>query len=220
MDSKHILIIFVGPIAGGKTTRARALCRKYGDECYFKVISPFGGLAYLMLRFVIALLTLIHPEYRRLTSAKKAVAFLEVFFTGFFRKILPLVILLDTISLGIKALALYVVSMRRRIVVVEDFIPQIIADHIAYMHLYYPRSGLERIDMKLLYAIAMSFAKRFAQRRICAYVRPKDAKTHLRRALARREPISNVFGFYNEFLRGKLVREVCTGIGCNVVEVY
>jgi len=220
MDSKRALIIFVGPTASGKTTRARALCRKYGSKCYFSVIPPFGGLAYLMLRFMIALLTLVHPEYRRLASVKKAVAFLEVFFTELFRRILPLAILLDSISIAIRALALYMVGLFKRVIVIEDFIPQIIVDHVVYAKAYTRNDRLYRVSTRVMLSIATFFREKAFNKCFCISLKPQSIDVLTVRANSRGELISNVLGTYNLVIRGRLAKSSCRHLGYDVYEVY
>ena len=183
------------------------------------MITPFGGLAYIIVVFVTTLLILANPRYKRMLSFKKHIAFLEVFFTPILQRLLPLLILFDALTNIVRLLLLYIQSLGGRLVIVEDFLPQIIVDQIAYTRLYSPRSILGKTTINLLYRLTLLSNKRLFSKCLCVHVRPRNIEVHLSRAFSRGESVQNIYGFYNEVLRDKLVKEVCISTACRVVEV-
>ena len=220
MSRKANLLIFVGPTASGKTTRARLLCERLGGNCYFKVVTPFGGLAYMMVRFVTNLILIAYPRYKSVLSIKKHLAFIETYFVQILRKIMPLIILLDFISIVLRVFDIYVHSIRNKVIMLEDFLPQIIVDNMAYMYLYSKKSWLSDKLVKTLYRITVFLNNKIFNKCICMHIETKDEEVLLHRALKRNEPVLNVHGFYNKVLRGELVKKTCKYINCQVREVH
>ena len=213
------LLVFVGPTAVGKTTRAMLLCRRMQGKCRFRVITPFGGLAYLFLKLVVLLVLLAYPGHRGLLGVRKDLAFLEVYFNNLLTKILSVILLLDALTMLLYTL--YVVSIVRiakKRVVLEDYIPQALTDHVAYSLLYLGglnSSVFSQISTRILYGAS----KILSSKCMCVLLKARR-EVVAERAKRRGERRESIGGFYNYYLRTVVVAKTCRQLGCGLVEFF
>ena len=211
------LLVFVGPTAAGKTTRARLLCRKIKDKCFLRVIEPFGGLAYIFIAFIVFLITTIRPQYKQVLRVKKYLAFLETYSDFLLTKFLPLIIFLDTISILIRTFCIMALRVIVRNIILEDYIPQALIDYIAYSIMYLRdkrKPLLVKISIILLYKV-IGFLRDCTCIALYAPLRVR-----IKRAISRKDNPLITWGFYNDYLRTVAVVRLCKQLQCKVVALH
>lgn len=219
MKFKSRIFIITGPTASGKTTLAKALVnmfQKHGKKSFLLSIEPFCGLSFLMIFFLTRIIVWLYPIYRRILNPKGLVAFLEIVKPKVLSKLLTLLITMDNISLLTYSFIIQVLLRIKyfKVIVLEDFIPQAIADHIMYGLRY----GEKFDTYKHTLLEILLFGKILkSSRPVCIhlYVPKKD---RIERILQRDGNINlpkDARDTYNEIARDKLVRrllrELCYG---------
>jgi len=202
------LILVLGPTAAGKTTFSRTLCKRFskrGRGCFFTVSEPFGGPAYILLTVLSLITRYMYGNVRLLFSLKKP-AQLENANPRLLGKLLPLLILLDFLSIVLRYIIFRVVEKAGFIVVVEDGIIQALLDHM-YMVKRYARSNkwamhIIKLESKIFYKIIIN------KYNICIVLYTNKQK-RTKRAKERRDTPIFAVGFYNEVIRLSLPLYLC-----------
>lgn len=209
------MLIFVGPTASGKTTLMRLLCRKIrerGGKCVYFVSSPFGGPAY----FITILLSKVLIYAYKLDEAlnrKKRLAVLEIVNPRLLSRVLPLLITVDLIFKVVQQAVFTVLEKVGFTLLVEDYYPQMIADHLAYYKLYRSDSKTLRSLITLEQRIFYRYATK-ARNATCIHVYAEEV-TRVLRGLKRSRGSLGMGGFYNNVVRNLLPRTVCEYVGLN-----
>jgi len=210
------IIIFVGPTATGKTTLMKAVCKRIqrrGGRCVYSVSEPFGGLTYLIITLLFKILLHVYKP-SDFIGKRKRLAVVEIINPNLLSKLLPLIILLDLLSTLLKHTMFTLLKSLGFTVLVEDYIPQMMADHIIYFKLYRRNSRLLkailRAENRLISSLGLSQV-------ICVYINVSDA-TRIAREYARSKSIIFAIGFYNRAVRGLLVKKICNYMCFKTVE--
>lgn len=209
------MLIFVGPTASGKTTLMRLLCRRIrerGGRCVYFVSPPFGGLAYFIILLLSKALIYAHKLNKAL-SGKKHMAVLEIVNPRLLSKALPLIIVADFISKIVQQAVFTVLEKAGFTVLVEDYYPQMVADHLVYYKLYISGSKTLRNLITLEQRVFYRYATK-ALNTTCVHVYAEEV-TRVLRELKRSRRSLSVSGFYDNVVRNLLPRTVCEDVGLN-----
>ena len=212
------MLIFVGPTAAGKTTLMRSLCRRlqrYGRKCVYYVSEPFGGLAYIVIALLSRLLLYIYRP-GDVIGKRRYMAVVEILNSSLLSKLLPLVILLDILSTLSKYAVFMFLERLGFKVLVEDYIPQMMADHLVYSRLYGGNSRVLGFILMIEEKIFASHLFRRGDGVLCIHINVGGA-TRVIREYARSGDIAYAIGFYNSVVRDLLVRRLCDYVCSRVV---
>jgi energy-coupling factor transporter ATP-binding protein EcfA2 len=210
------MLIFTGPTASGKTTLMKILCmriRESGGKCIYFVSPPFGGLAYFISSFLSTLLVYAYG-LNEVSGRKKCLAVLEVANPRLLSRVLSLLVFADFIF---KVLQQVVFTMLEKVgftVLVEDYYPQMIADHLAYYKLYRSSSKMLRGVIALEYRVLSRYTTE-SQGTVCIHVLAEEV-VRARRELKRSGGFLGVGGFYNDVVRDLLPRAICERVRLNI----
>lgn len=209
------MLIFIGPTAAGKTTLMRSLCNKLrnsGKKCLCFVSEPFGGLAYM----VVALLSrLLLYAYRPsdIVRKRKCMAIIEILNPSFLSKLLPLILTADIVSTFYKHMTFLSLEKLGFTILVEDYIPQMLSDHLIYTKLY----NNSKISGVILEIERRMFANHINKFR-CIRLDTEDFIRMYRESL-RSGDTSYAIGFYNNVVRGLLTEKLCRCMGSTVIHL-
>lgn len=133
-------ILFVGPVASGKTTQ-RLLVHDYLSQAKNRTFTltfpPFSFLSYSILTSFKWLLLLSRPDLRVYSNRNMhSMAFLEEFRRDLVGRIIGQLILIDSIQELIFLFAVKMLNFLDVYVTVEDFFPTIDLEHNQYAKLY------------------------------------------------------------------------------------
>jgi energy-coupling factor transporter ATP-binding protein EcfA2 len=210
------MLIFIGPTASGKTTLMRLLCRSIresGGKCLYITSPPFGGLAYFITLLLSTVLIYAYNPGEML-ARKKRLAVLEVMNYKLLSKILPLLIISDFIFKIAQQTAFIILEKLGFIILVEDYYPQMIADHLVYYKLYGSNSKTTRSLIALEFSILYKHSTG-PRNTTCIYVYAEEIALR-ERELRRFGGFLSVGGFYNKVVRSLLPRVICEHVGLNI----
>ena len=202
------MILVLGPTAAGKTTFSRILCKRLSERgrgCFFTVSEPFGGPAYILLTVLSLINRCMYRNARLLFSLKKP-AQLENANPRLLGKLLPLLILLDFLSIVLRYVVLRVVEKAGFIIVVEDGIIQALLDHM-YMVERYARSN--KWAMRIIKLESRFFYKIIINKYDICIVLYTNKQKRTKRAKERGDIPIFAVGFYNEAIRLSLPLYLC-----------
>jgi len=203
------MLIFIGPTASGKTTYMKALCskiKKSGGKCVSITSPPFGGPAFLI---IILLSRILIFSYRPKLFWRRwrGLSVLGTLNPELLSKLLPLLIMADFAFKVIQHLAFRVLEKLGLTVLVEDYFPQMISDHLAFLKLYRDYSKTSKhiitLELRLFYGYA-----RKSENTMCLDIYA-DVPTRLMRELKRSGVYMNIAGFYDNVVRNFIPRELC-----------
>jgi|GEM_PF-2244607 len=210
------MLIFTGPAASGKTTYMRVLCRKlriHGKKCIRLVSTPFGGPAFLLVVFLTKLLIFSHRP-RVIWPKWRGLRVLEKFNPKLLSKLLTLLVTLDFLFKTLQHLVLEALEKLGFTVLVEDYLPQMISDHL-FFKLY---SNSKSKMLEHIIVLEVRFFYRYAMKSgntTCIHVYA-DSLTRIRRE-ARRSGAPYISNFYDKVARSIAPRNVCKALGIKTV---
>ncbi|MGC8543364.1 MAG: hypothetical protein ACP5NQ_05440, partial [Vulcanisaeta sp.] len=149
------LIIIDGPIASGKTTIKYMVKELLRRPSIAITQSPYALLTYAVTK---ALITLTTKDKR--AKDIYPLTYLEIAKPQLLTKILKLLIAIDLLQSIIIATASKIMNLMGINVLIEDYLPTIILDHILYRRLYVGNheSNRDRI-IKSLYVVSLTLMK-------------------------------------------------------------
>jgi len=209
------MLIFTGPTASGKTTLMKMFymrIRGRGGKCVYFVSPPFGGLAYFISSFLSMLLVYAYG-LSGVLSRKKRLAILEVANPRLLSRVLSLLVFADFISKVLQQAVFTVLEKAGFTVLVEDYYPQMLADHLTYYKLYRSSSKMLRSIIALEYRFLTKYTRE-SQGTVCIHVYAEEV-TRALRELKRSGGSLGVGGFYNDVVRDLLPRAICERVGLN-----
>ena len=169
----------------------------------YQLVSPFGGPAYLLAKIIakIAKSTYTLRLKSMMTIDEDRIGYVEKTNSNMLKNALPLLITLDVASLTIKA-AIYTMLEKLGIhIILEDYVPQAIADHTYYLLKYWKMDSAVRIA-KLELKI---FKKMLGNTVIIHLTTINQAKTQ---RIINREGaagLTKIVGSYDKYARNSLV---------------
>ena len=183
----------------------------------YQLVSPFGGPAYLLAKIIAKTLKSTHAS--RLKSMKMInedrIEYVEKTNSNMLKNALPLLITLDVASLTIRAAIYKMLEKLGMHIILEDYVPQAIADHLYYLLKYWEIGSAVRIA-KLELKI---FKKILGNTKIIHLTTISQAKTQ---RIINREGaagLTKIVGSYDKYARNSLVLTACRHLTNKVIRV-
>jgi len=183
----------------------------------YQLVSPFGGPAYLLAKIIAKIVKSTHAP--RLKSMKMInedrIEYVEKTNSNMLKNALPLLITLDVASLTIRAAIYKILEKLGMHIILEDYIPQAIADHLYYLLKYWEIGSAVRIA-KLELKI---FKKMLGNTMIIHLTTISQAKTQ---RIINREGaagLTKIVGSYDKYARNSLVLTASRHLTNKVIRV-
>lgn len=183
----------------------------------YQLVSPFGGPAYLLAKIIAKIVKSTHAP--RLKSMKMInedrIEYVEKTNSKMLKNALPLLITLDVASLTIRAAIYKILEKLGMHIILEDYVPQAIADHLYYLLKYWEIGSAVRIA-KLELKI---FKKMLGNTMIIHLTTISQAKTQ---RIINREGaagLTKIVGSYDKYARNSLVLTASRHLTNKVIRV-
>ena len=183
----------------------------------YQLVSPFGGPAYLLAKIIAKIVKSTHAP--RLKSMKMInedrIEYVEKTNSNMLKNALPLLITLDVASLTIRAAIYKILEKLGMHIILEDYVPQAIADHLYYLLKYWEIGSAVRIA-KLELKI---FKKMLSNTMIIHLTTISQAKTQ---RIINREGaagLTKIVGSYDKYARNSLVLTASRHLTNKVIRV-
>ena len=183
----------------------------------YQLVSPFGGPAYLLAKIIAKIVKSTHAP--RLKSMKMInedrIEYVEKTNSNMLKNALPLLITLDVASLTIRAAIYKILEKLGMHIILEDYVPQAIADHLYYLLKYWEIGSAVRIA-KLELKI---FKKMLGNTMIIHLTTISQAKTQ---RIINREGaagLTKIVGSYDKYARNSLVLTASRHLTNKVIRV-
>ncbi|MCD6209109.1 MAG: hypothetical protein J7J67_02855 [Thermoproteales archaeon] len=169
----------------------------------YQLVSPFGGPAYLLAKIIAKTLKSTHaPCLKSMKMINEdRMEYVEKTNSNMLKNTLPLLITLDVASLTIRAAIYKILEKLGMHIILEDYVPQAIADHSYYLLKYWEIDSAVRIA-KLELKI---FKKILGNTKIIHLTTINQAKTQ---RIINREGtagLTKIVGSYDKYARNSLV---------------
>uniref|UniRef100_A0A7J3YU46 Uncharacterized protein n=1 Tax=Ignisphaera aggregans TaxID=334771 RepID=A0A7J3YU46_9CREN len=213
------MMIFTGPTASGKTTLMKILCRRMrekGKRCICVVSPPFGGLSYLIIMLLSKILT-CSCKLRITRRTWRGFTILEKFNRNLIPKILPLAIVLDFLFKTLQHTTFMIAEKLDFIVLVEDYFPQMISEHLIFSKYYRSRSKIINYIITLELRILHKYVRKNRDA-MCIHVYA-DPITRTLLELKRSGEFVDMNNFYDNFVRHLMPRTICKALRLKVIQV-
>ena len=190
------LIIIDGPVAGGKTTVKAMIKELLKGRTWAITQSPFALITYLLTKAITKLV------FNNQCRGTYPITCLETKRPQLLSKLLNALIMLDLIQSIAVAVTSKILNTMGINVVIEDYIPTIILDHILYKKLYANNKNTNKLVMSL-YEISLAILHEL--RPLGIYVYAND-DVRIRRSLARGYRVARPESFYERVRSSVLIK--------------
>lgn len=191
---KSRVIVFTGSTASGKSTQMYLLCsllKRWGEKCLRLSVAPFSNLLILKLIKKVA-----ESSYPIKITDKSDIAFIEAINPKLLERILSILVFINFVKLVFITLIVKILNTLGIIVLIEDYAPQMILDHLLYSKLY--KDSNTTVHNIIVY-IESKVVTKLLKESFFIHVYATSVER------ARRRSLTEVVGFYNEVTRSKLV---------------
>ncbi|HDJ97195.1 MAG TPA: hypothetical protein ENG54_01870 [Thermofilum sp.] len=183
----------------------------------YQLVSPFGGPAYLLAKIIAKIVKSTHAP--RLKSMKMInedrIEYVEKTNSNMLKNALPLLITLDVASLTIRAAIYKILEKLGMHIILEDYVPQAIADHLYYLLKYWEIGSavhIAKLELKI-------FKKMLGNTMIIHLTTISQAKTQ---RIINREGaagLTKIVGSYDKYARNSLVLTASRHLTNKVIRV-
>ena len=214
-----MIITFVGPIASGKSTQRLLLCnelRTRGERVLTLTYPPFSYSTNMIFVLYKHLRGLQFGSANR-TNQSNAIGYLETRDTNIVTRIIGIAILVDTLQLLFAAVLLSAISRLKTMVLIEDYIPVVLGEHILYSKVYARKDFRRDRFLIMLYRLIQRIAQKDCDSSICIYL---EAPTEERvsRSIARgyREVKAEIL---HDRFRSASLKPICLKVWKRVISI-
>ena len=216
-----MIISFVGPIASGKTTQRLLLCKEHrtrGERVLTLTYPPFS--------FSTNIIFVLHKQLRGLqfgssangTNQSNAIAYLETHDRNIVTRIIGMAILVDTLQLLFAAVLFSAISRLKTMVLIEDYIPVVLGDHILYSKVY-PGIDLrrDRFLILVLHRLIQRIAQKDCDSSVCIYLEaPTEERVRRSKARGYREVKAEIL---HDRFRSASLKPICLKVWKRVISI-
>src|SRR5213594_4456847 len=158
-----MIITFVGPIASGKSTQRLLLCKELrarGERVLTLTYPPFTFASYMIFVLCKRLRRHQFKSNANPSNQSNAVSYLEKHDRKIVSRIIGMAIFLDTLQLLLAAVVFSAISRLKTMVLIEDYIPVILGEHILYSKVYAGNDFRRDRSLIMLYRLIQRIAQK------------------------------------------------------------
>src|SRR5437867_1106684 len=215
-----MIITFVGPIASGKSTQRLLLWKELktrGKSVLNLTSPPFGFSTNMIFVLCKHLRGLQFRSVANHTNQSNAIRYLETHDTNIVTRIIGIAILVDTLQLLFAAVLLSAISRLKTMVLIEDYIPVVLGEHILYSKVYARKDFRRDRFLIMLYRLIQRVALKDCDSSVCVYLEaPTEERVRRSRARGYREVKTEIL---HDRFRSASLKPICLKVWKRVISI-
>src|SRR5437867_7023837 len=214
-----MILTFVGPIASGKSTQRLLLCKELrtrGERVLTLTYPPFS-FSTNMIFVLCKHLRGLRFRSRNRTNQSNAIGYLETHDANIVTRIIGMAILVDTLQLLFAAVLFSAISRLKTMVLIEDYIPVILGEHILYSKVYAGNDFRRDRFLPILYRLIQRIAQKDYDSSVCIYLEaPTEERVSRSKARGYREVKAETL---HERFRNASLKPICLKVWKRVISI-
>src|SRR5437867_4264246 len=215
-----MIITFVGPIASGKSTQRLLLWKELktrGKSVLNLTSPPFGFSTNMIFVLCKHLRGLQFRSVANRTNQSSAIRYLETHDANIVTRIIGMAILVDTLQLLFAAVLFSAISRLKTMVLIEDYIPVILGEHILYSKVYAGNDFRRDRFLIMLYRLIQRIAQKDWDSSVCIYLEaPTEERVSRSKARGYREVKPEIL---HDRFRNAALKPICLKIWKRVISI-
>ena len=215
-----MIITFVGPIASGKSTQRLLLCKELktrGERVLTLTYPPFGFSTNIIFVLYKHLRGLQFGSSANGTNQSNAVSYLETHDMNILTRIIGMAIFVDTLQLLLAAVVFSAISRLKTMVLIEDYIPVVLGEHILYSKVYAGNDFRRDRFLAMLYRLIQRIAQKDCDSSVCIYLEaPTEERVSRSKARGYGEVKAEIL---HDRFRSTTLKPICLKVWKRVISV-